>query len=199
MRFAVPIVLAFVLAGCHEEADKLKVVRITERAQAENPNAGLSTERFLAGAARVEAGGYPDRPRFFVLARTPVIAKYPCSACHTAPREGMRAPAGSPKGAHWDVKLHHAPAEVMSCGTCHAPDAPDTLRTLQHTKVDFDHSYQVCAQCHTRQADDWAGGAHGKRAGGWAPPRVVLSCAQCHNPHQPRWDTRWPAVAGRPE
>jgi hypothetical protein len=199
VRIAGLIALALLLAGCHEEAAKLKVLHITERAQAKNPNAGLSTERFLAGAARVEVVGYPDRPRFFVLARTPAIEKYPCSACHTVPVERMRGTAGSPRRAHWDVTLHHAPAAVMSCGTCHAAAAPDTLHTLQRTTVDFDHSYQVCAQCHTRQADDWASGAHGKRAGGWAPPRVVLACAQCHDPHQPRWDTRWPAVAGRPE
>jgi hypothetical protein len=199
VRIAVPIALAVLLAGCHEEAAKLKILKITESARTENSNAGLSTERFLAGAARVEVTGHPDRPRFFVLARTPAIVKHPCSACHTVPLERMRGAAGSPRRAHWDVKLDHAPAAVMACGTCHTPDAPGTLRTLQQTKVDFDHSYQVCAQCHARQADDWAAGAHGKRAGGWAPPRVVLPCAQCHDPHQPRWDTRWPAVSGRPE
>ena len=198
MRIGALIALLLLVAGCHEEAAKLKVLGITERAQAENPNAGLSTERFLAGAARVEVAGLPDRPRFFVLARTPEIDKYPCSTCHTVPLERMRGPAGSPRRAHWDVSLRHAPAAVMTCATCHAPDAPDALRTLQHARVDFDHSYQVCAQCHTRQADDWASGAHGKRAGGWAPPRVIYPCAQCHDPHQPRWDTRWPAVAGRP-
>jgi Cytochrome c3 len=195
----VTLVLLLLLAGCHEEAAKLKVLRITERAQAENPNAGLSSEPFLAGAARVGATGYPDRPPFFVLARKAAIQKYPCSACHTVPLERMRGAAGSPRRAHWDVTLDHAPTAVMTCGTCHALDAPDTLRTLQRTEVDFDYSYQVCAQCHARQADDWASGAHGKRAGGWAPPRVVLACTQCHNPHQPQWDTRWPAVAGKPQ
>jgi hypothetical protein len=85
----------------------------------------------------------------------------------------------------------------MSCATCHALDAPDQLRTLERRPVAFDHSYQVCAQCHSRQASDWAAGAHGKRVGGWAPPRVVYPCAQCHNPHHPQWDTRWPAVARR--
>jgi hypothetical protein len=198
VRTAALIALALLLAGCHEEAARVKVLRITERARAANPNAGLSSEPFLAGSARVEVTGYPDRPRFLVLARTPALEKYPCATCHTAPLRRMRGAAGSPKRAHWDVTLHHAPAAVMSCGTCHAPDALDTLRTLQRTTVDFDHSYQVCAQCHARQADDWAGGAHGKRAGGWAPPRVVLACPECHDPHQPRWDTRWPAVAGRP-
>ena len=196
---AVLLALALGLTACHEEKEHISVLKITERAAAPNPNAGLSSEPHLAGAARVEAAGYPDRPKFFVLARASAIEKYPCSTCHTRPLEQMRAPAGAAKRAHWSVKLHHAPAAVMTCATCHAPDAPNSLRTLGNTPVAFDHSYQVCAQCHSRQASDWASGAHGKRAGGWAPPRVVFSCAQCHNPHAPRWDTRWPAVAGRPE
>jgi hypothetical protein len=198
VRRAALIGVLLLLSGCHEEDAKVTVLRITERAQAKNPNAGLSSEPFLGGAARVEVPGYPGRPPFFVLARTPVIAKYPCSTCHTMPLERMRGAAGSPRRAHWDVRLHHAPATVMACETCHAADPADTLRTLQRTKVDFDHSHQVCAQCHARQVDDWVSGAHGKRAGGWAPPRVVLACTQCHDPHQPRWDTRWPAVGDRP-
>jgi hypothetical protein len=192
------IALALLLAGCHEEATKVSVLQIAERAQAKNPNAGLSTEPFLAGATRVEVAGYRDRPQFFVLARTPTVEKYPCSTCHTVPLERMRGPGGSRKRAHWDVTLHHAPPAVMTCATCHATDSLDMLRTLQGVTVPFDHGYQVCAQCHARQVDDWASGAHGKRAGGWAPPRVVQACASCHDPHQPRWDTRWPAVAGTP-
>jgi hypothetical protein len=192
------IAVTLLLAACREEAPTTKVLRIAERAAAPNSNAGLSSERFLAGAARVEAAGYPDRPRFFVLARTPALEKYPCSTCHAVPPGRMRAAAGSPRRAHWDLRLRHAPAAVMTCTTCHAAEALDALRTLQGARVDFDHSYQVCAQCHTRQANDWAAGAHGKRAGGWAPPRVVLACAECHDPHQPRWDTRWPAVAAKP-
>jgi hypothetical protein len=197
VRVAALLAVTLVLAACREDVPATKVLRITDQAQAKNPNAGLSSEPFLAGTARVEVAGYSDRPRFFVLARTPAIEKYPCSTCHTVPLEQMRGPAGTPRRAHWGLTLQHAPAAVMTCGTCHALDAPDRLRTLERRPVPFDHSYQVCAQCHTRQAEDWASGAHGKRAGGWAPPRVVLACAQCHNPHQPRWDTRWPAVAGR--
>jgi hypothetical protein len=198
MRIAVLLAVAVLGAACGEDTASQKVLHVAEQAQARSPNAGLSSEPFLADAARAPVEGVPDRPPFFVLARTPALQKYPCSACHSVPLERMRAPAGSPRRAHWGLTLQHAPAAVMTCVTCHAPDAPDSLRSLQGTRVSFDHSYQVCAQCHPRQADDWAGGAHGKRAGGWAPPRVVQACPQCHDPHQPRWDTRWPAVAGKP-
>ena len=185
------------LAGCQQEPVSPPVLKIAEHAEAANSNAGLSSERFIGDAPRVEVLGYPGRPTFYALARTPSIEKFPCTRCHTKPLQKMQAAAGSPRRAHWDVALEHAPAAVMICATCHAPDAPNSLRTLQQQPVTFDHSYQVCAQCHSRQAADWSAGAHGKRVGGWAPPRVVYSCAQCHNPHHPRWDQRWPAVGGR--
>jgi hypothetical protein len=197
MRTAALFALVLLLAGCHEEHAKLKVLQITEKAKAKNPNAGLTTERDLADVGRVEVTDFADHPHFFVLARTPNVKKYPCTACHTVALEQMRGAPGSAKRAHWDVKLQHAPATVMTCATCHAQNG--SLHTLQGAPVDFDHSYRLCAQCHARQAQDWAAGAHGKRAAGWAPPRVVMACVQCHNPHQPRWDTRWPAVVRRPQ
>ena len=195
MKLAALLAIALSMLGCHGPAETPSVRHITERAQAPSPNAGLSSEAFLAGAARVEVIGYANRPRFSVLARTPGIQKYPCTTCHTVPLAEMHG--GAPrKRAHWEVTLQHAPAAVMACTTCHAGAELDTLRTLQGVKVAFDHSYQVCAQCHARQASDWAGGAHGKRVGGWAPPRVVAGCPACHDPHRPAWETRWPAVAG---
>jgi hypothetical protein len=199
MRAAWLAAAAVLLVACQQEPVSPPVLKITERAEAPNPNAGLSSEAFIGSGPRVEVTGYPDRTRFFTLARMPAIEKYPCATCHTVAVERMRAPAGAPRRAHWDVSLDHAPAAVMSCATCHALDSPDALRTLERRPVDFDHSYQVCAQCHSRQASDWSAGAHGKRVGGWAPPRVVYPCAQCHNPHHPRWDTRWPAVGRRSE
>jgi hypothetical protein len=187
---------AFFLAACQQEPDRVPVDHGARPAP--NLNAGLSTEAVLAGAARVEVQGYPDRPRFSVLARTPAIEKYPCATCHTVPLEKMRGPAGAPRRAHWGVTLKHAPPAVMSCATCHTRDEPHTLRSLGCSQVGFDHSYQVCAQCHSRQASDWASGAHGKRAGGWAPPR--WSCLRAvPQPASAAVDTRWPAVAGRQE
>ena len=34
----------------------------------------------------------------------------------------------------------------------------------------------------------------GKKVAGWAPPRASLTCVNCHNPHKPSFETRWPSV-----
>jgi len=159
------ILFALFLLACHGPGETPSVRHITEGASTPNANGGLSSEPSLGGAARVEVVGYHDSPAFSVLARTPHMQKYPCTTCHTRPLAELRA-GGARKRAHWDITLHHAPAAVMACTTCHASADLDSLRTLQDATVAFDHSYQVCAQCHTRQVSDWSGGAHGKRMGG---------------------------------
>lgn len=146
-----------------------------------------------------------DRLQFHTLIRKNKITQYPCSTCHIEPLEALQTTTqentSSTQQAHWDTKLNHAAESVMNCLTCHTADDMDNLHTLTGEAVDFDHSYQLCAQCHDQQYDDWEGGAHGKQIGGWAPPRVINNCVDCHNPHQPDWDTRWPAVtnAGKEE
>jgi nitrate/TMAO reductase-like tetraheme cytochrome c subunit len=54
-------------------------------------------------------------------------------------------------------------------------------------------SYQLCAQCHNSQVKDWVGGAHGKNLSGWKSARVSKLCVECHNPHSPALDKRWPS------
>jgi hypothetical protein len=49
----------------------------------------------------------------------------------------------------------------------------------------MDESYQLCAECHFREVEAWAAGAHGKRLDGWQGRRVVMACADCHDPHGP--------------
>ena len=107
------------------------------------------------------------------------------------------ATSGASKNKNRAVTMQHAAAPVMSCATCHQRDSPTLLHTLSGQTVAIDHAYQMCAQCHATQAAVWAGGAHGKRAGGWAPPRVRYNCTECHNPHRPKFESRWPAGPGR--
>ncbi len=147
------------------------------------------------GLKRVRAEGYANQPEFFVAERTEAIEKFPCNKCHNKPMEQLRRAQQGKKAAHWEVKLVHAAKTVMDCDTCHLKDDLDSLATLKKDRIHVNHAYQLCAQCHSRQAADWAGGAHGKRLSGWAPPRVVSSCTGCHNPHQPKLEPRMPVLA----
>ena len=97
------------------------------------------------------------------------------------------------KKAHWDITLNHANQEAMNCVTCHNGDNMDNLKSLTTHTIDFNKSYKLCSQCHQKEYKDWIGGAHGKRIESWAPPRVSMTCVNCHNPHSPSFDTKWPA------
>jgi nitrate/TMAO reductase-like tetraheme cytochrome c subunit len=68
----------------------------------------------------------------------------------------------------------------------------NNLNSLTAQSIDFNASYKVCAQCHSNQFEDWKGGAHGKKVAGWAPPRASMTCVNCHNPHNPGFEKRWP-------
>ncbi|HMW33512.1 MAG TPA: cytochrome c3 family protein [bacterium] len=145
-----------------------------------------------ADTASLHAVQLVERP-LYVVPRTPLIKKYPCTECHTKPLGQMKSSDPSGRKAHWDKNLQHATTNVLQCTVCHDERNLNNLRSITGAVIAFNDSYQLCQQCHSRQFNDWQGGAHGKRVGGWAPPRTVALCVECHNPHQPRWDIRWPA------
>jgi len=172
------------------------VASIIDSAQHPWESRGLASTSFMPARQTVSVDtsalseGVPD---FLILERTSQLKKGPCAGCHTKPlAELVRTrPAHEPL-AHWSVRLEHAAEAVMACATCHSSSNQGQLRLLGGATVSIDHAYQVCAQCHSTQAADWVGGAHGKRVGGWAPPRVSYSCTECHNPHKPALAPRWP-------
>ena len=130
---------------------------------------------------------------FLIPERKSQIQSYNCTECHTKPLSEMQKNNESYKKAHWDISLNHANVNTMNCITCHDGKNMDNLQSLTGNQIDFNKSYTLCSQCHTKQFDDWKGGAHGKRIGGWAPPRASLTCVNCHNPHKPHIESKWPA------
>jgi len=135
-----------------------------------------------------------DNHDFLVEAREPYMLHFSCNECHSKPLDELRSELSpTAKKAHWDIHIDHADATTMSCATCHPSDNLDELQTLEGSRVSFNHSYKVCAQCHSTQFKDWQGGAHGKRLGGWTKPRIAKTCVGCHNPHKPAFESRWPA------
>jgi formate-dependent nitrite reductase cytochrome c552 subunit len=143
----------------------------------------LVTEKYRGGRFRTET-------------RKDKIQRFKCSQCHNnKPVKIARAA----EIAHGEIALNHgSEARPLSCYTCHKKDERDFLITEEGTKIDMDHSYQMCGQCHFRQKKDWVGGAHGKRISYWAGQRVVKNCTGCHDPHSPRFKKRWPATYSPP-
>lgn len=133
---------------------------------------------------------------FRVLARKEQIERYKCSSCH-GDKEVKAQNAFTL--THGNVVIEHGrEGSGLGCIDCHHPQDRDSLEDKKGRKIDFDHSYQLCGQCHFRQKRDWLGGAHGKRAAYWAGERVVFNCTTCHNPHAPRFAKRFPATYSVP-
>ena len=134
--------------------------------------------------------------RCWTETRKDKIERFKCSQCHN--NKPVRV-AKAAEMAHGDIRLNHgSPDKPLSCYTCHNKEERDFLVTEVGTKIDMDHSYQMCGQCHFRQRKDWVGGAHGKRLSYWAGQRVVKNCASCHDPHSPRFQKRWPVTYSPP-
>lgn len=134
--------------------------------------------------------------RFWTETRKDKMERFKCTQCHNNKDVQINQAA---EIAHGDITLVHGGQEKpLSCFTCHKEDERDSLETEAGVKVDMDHSYQLCGQCHFRQKKDWVGGAHGKRISTWAGRRVVKNCTSCHDPHSPRFEKRWPKTYSSP-
>tara|TARA_R110002049_G_scaffold158389_1_gene323300 strand:+ start:5420 stop:6049 length:630 start_codon:yes stop_codon:yes gene_type:complete len=127
---------------------------------------------------------------FLIPERKGQITSYACTECHSKPLSKIKGK--DYKKAHWNIKIAHANKNAMNCATCHNTNNMDELHSITGESIDFNKSYNLCSQCHTTQFKDWKGGAHGKRIGGWAPPRASLTCVNCHNPHKPAFESKWP-------
>ena len=195
LRVILPVLLLIFAAGPAYSAEG-GVVQIYKNATApfddeKQVDAALSlpipsvlvTERYQGGQFRTET-------------RKDKMQRFKCSQCHNNKPVGV---ARAAEIAHGEIVLNHgSEARPLSCYTCHKRDERDFLITEEGTKIDMDHSYQMCGQCHFRQKKDWVGGAHGKRITYWAGRRVVKNCASCHDPHSPRFKKRWPATYSPP-
>lgn len=123
-------------------------------------------------------------------ARAPDLGQYPCTSCHLGRR--MVLADDRVADAHDNIKSMHPAQTGAICSTCHAPDDVELLALKSGERATLDHAYRLCAQCHFSQAESWAGGAHGKRLDGWQGRRVVMGCADCHDPHAPALEPRIP-------
>ena len=189
--------LLFILtAGWTASADQGGVTEIYQNATAPFDDRLSATSIIALPPDMVMVRAPYQGGRFWTETRKDKMSRFKCSQCHN------NKPVNIPEAAevaHGDIRLNHgSPEKPLSCYTCHNREERNFLVTEAGTKIDMDHSYQMCGQCHFRQRKDWVGGAHGKRISYWAGQRVVKNCASCHNPHSPRFEKRWPVTYSPP-
>ena len=179
--------LILVLSSCKKEGEYHSV---TDKVEAEGkPYHGkLTSDELLADTELIKIT--EGEHTFLIPERKGQIKSFACIECHIKPLSKMKGL--NQQKAHWDIKLNHANSEIMNCITCHNGSDMNSLNTLTGKNINLNLSHKVCAQCHSSQFEDWKGGAHGKKVAGWAPPRASMTCVNCHNPHNPSFETRWP-------
>ncbi|WP_298317418.1 cytochrome c3 family protein [uncultured Aquimarina sp.] len=186
----VTFLLTYMIFSCkHSEGEYHS---LTDKIEAESKNyhgTTISSESFIGDIETIEIT--EGEHTFLIPERKSQIISYACIECHTKPLKELKGV--DLKKAHWDINLVHANDKIMNCATCHNGDDMNNLKSLTGTAIDFNRSYQLCAQCHSSQFEDWKGGAHGKNIGGWSTPRAAMTCVNCHNPHKPEIESRWPS------
>ena len=115
-----------------------------------------------------------------------------CSSCHKAQGVVDGRSAEEALDVHENIQPVHPNQTGAQCLTCHSADDPSRLRLEVGGTTPLNHAYELCAQCHFSQVESWAKGAHGKRLVGWRGQRVVMGCADCHDPHDPGAKQRIP-------
>jgi len=140
---------------------------------------GASTQQPPAPAARPTIEERPEVP-------PPPFTDgiFPCTECHKdLPVNRTRRVLSD---MHADIVLKHD-EEHRWCLDCHDADNRDWLHLASGERVPFEESYRLCGQCHGEKLRDWRAGVHGRRTGDWNGHKRYLLCANCHNPHEPRF------------
>lgn len=122
----------------------------------------------------------------------PDLTQYPCTSCHggQGPVDGRTEEETD--RVHQNIRPVHPRQTGAQCLTCHAADDVSTLQLERGGTTSLDHAYLLCAQCHAPQVESWAHGVHGKPLVGWRGRRVIMGCADCHDPHRPATEKRIP-------
>lgn len=191
----IPFFIIAFLSGCDSVSNHQGVMELVR--SAETPVQQNTETVPVSPEPLVLVREQADGKRFYTRTRKDKMERFQCSSCHNGDKAAINE---AKEVAHGNIILRHAAARTPdACDTCHNMQDRDLLNTGTGTKVDFDHSYQMCGTCHFRQKSDWIGGVHGKRIQNWEGTRAVFNCTGCHNPHSPRFTKRWPTTFSQPD
>ncbi len=130
----------------------------------------------------------PPRVRLASLDPLQRAAEVACSTCHSV------RPANIENRSNVALDEFHQGMEFghgqLACYSCHNPSNADTLRLADGSMVEYSEVLTLCSQCHSKQADSFAHGAHGGMSGFWDLTRgtqMKNNCIDCHDPHAPKY------------
>ncbi|TWU46913.1 hypothetical protein [Rubripirellula reticaptiva] len=129
------------------------------------------------GPPRVELAGADPQGRAGSVA---------CSTCHSVRKPNVdNRTAATLDEFHQGLQFNHG---TIACYSCHHSQNTDSLRMADGTQIDFADVMTLCSQCHSKQAESFAHGAHGGMNGFWdlsRGPQTKNNCIDCHDPHAP--------------
>lgn len=188
--FMVLLITVLISAGCRDSSSHKGVMEAI-KAVAPPAQANQFMEQGVPELTEKVESRYQSA-HFYTETRKDKMERFRCSSCHDNQDVQIK---NAKEMVHGNILLNHdAVDDKRTCFTCHNPENRDYLASKKGEKIDFNHSYQLCGQCHFRQAKDWVGGAHGKRVAKWEGTRVIKNCTGCHNPHSPKFIKRWPTT-----
>ena len=132
-----------------------------------------------SGPPRIELAGTDPQ------GRTGSVA---CSTCHSVRQANLEnKTAATLDEFHQGMTFNHG---NITCYACHNPNESDALRLADGSSVTYENVMTLCSQCHSKQADSFAHGAHGGMNGHWdlsRGPQMKNNCIDCHDPHVPKY------------
>ncbi|KAA1258448.1 Doubled CXXCH motif protein [Rubripirellula obstinata] len=161
---------------------------------------GIETQRNLRLAAE---GTESQETPFPVIVRKPIgpprielagtdpqgrTGSVACSTCHSVRKPNLEnKTVATLDEFHQGMEFSHG---KVACYACHNPKDSDSLRLADGTSVAYQDVMTMCAQCHSKQAESFANGAHGGMNGHWdlsRGPQMKNNCIDCHDPHAPSY------------
>ena len=132
-----------------------------------------------SGPPRIELAGHDPQGR---------TASVACSTCHSVRQANLEnKTVATLDEFHQGMTFNHG---NITCYACHNPNESDALRLADGSSVAYENVMTLCSQCHSKQAESFAHGAHGGMNGHWdlsRGPQMKNNCIDCHDPHVPKY------------
>jgi formate-dependent nitrite reductase cytochrome c552 subunit len=112
---------------------------------------------------------------------------FPCTRCHSSfDKEKVSRITLPLKKDHQGLSVQHMKNE-KNCMLCHSQKSTNELVMLDGRLIPYKESPQLCGQCHGPIYFDWKEGIHGKLFGKGTENKRKFICAECHDPHSPKF------------